>query len=275
MEAPPPPLREISGGGSVMIALEVKHVSKKFVEDKNEVVALDDVNFSVSDNEFVCLVGPSGCGKSTMLRIISGLETASSGEVIFEGKPITAPSPKIAMVFQLFGLLPWKTALENVEVPLEVIGIPKEGREEMAMSYLKQVRLEGFENTYPHDLSGGMKQRVGIARALALRPDVLLMDEPFSSLDELTSKTLRDLVLGIWRDNREKPDSFIMVSHNVEEAVYMADKVLVFSSRPGHIIDEIDIDIPRPRYEYRRSQKYFDYVDKVMDALKLGKNAPK
>lgn len=268
MEAPPPPLRKIPSGGSVMIALEVKHVSKKFVEDKNEVIALNDVNFAVSDNEFVCLVGPSGCGKSTMLRIISGLETASSGEVIFEGKPITEPSPKIAMVFQLFGLLPWKTALENVEVPLEVIGIPKEGREEMAMSYLKQVRLEGFENTYPHDLSGGMKQRVGIARALALRPDVLLMDEPFSSLDELTSKTLRDLVLGIWRDRSEKPDSFIMVSHNVEEAVYMADKVLVFSSRPGHIIDEIDIDIPRPRYEYRRSQQYFNYVDKVMDALK-------
>jgi len=254
-----------------MIALEVKHVSKKFVDDKNEVAALDDVNFAVNDNEFVCLVGPSGCGKSTMLRIISGLETASSGEVIFEGNPITKPSPKIAMVFQLFGLLPWKTALENVEVPLEVIGIPKVERAEMAMNYLKQVRLEGFENTYPHDLSGGMKQRVGIARALALRPDVLLMDEPFSSLDELTSKTLRDLVLGIWMERSEKPDSFIMVSHNVEEAVYMADKVLVFSSRPGHIIDEIDIDIPRPRYEHRRSQQYFDYVDKVMDALNNGK----
>jgi NitT/TauT family transport system ATP-binding protein len=205
-----------------------------------------------------------------MLRIISGLEHATSGEVIFEGKPITQPNPKISMVFQLFGLLPWKTALENVEVPLEVLGVPKKERTESAKDYLKMVHLEGFENTYPHDLSGGMKQRVGIARALALKPEILLMDEPFSSLDELTAKTLRDLVLGIWRKEREQPNSMIMVSHNVEEAVYMADRVIIMSSRPGKVIGDVKIGIPRPRAEYIRDPVYFRYVDEVMEKLNLG-----
>jgi NitT/TauT family transport system ATP-binding protein len=253
-----------------MPVLEVKNVSKRFVEDGNEVVALEGVNFAVNDDEFICLVGPSGCGKSTMLRIISGLETPTGGEIIFEGKPITGPTPKISMVFQLFGLLPWKTAQENVEVPLEVIGVPKAKRVEVAHEYLRQVKLEGFENVYPHDLSGGMKQRVGIARALALNPEILLMDEPFSSLDELTARALRDLVLTIWRKKDENPNSIIMVSHNVEEAVYIADRVLVFSPRPGRIIGEVDVDIPRPRFEHRRDQKYFETVDRVMDLL--GKN---
>lgn len=150
------------------------------------------------------------------------------------------------MVFQLFGLLPWKTALENVEVPLEVLGMKKEKRKHIAEEYLKMVGLEGFENTYPHDLSGGMKQRVGIARALALKPEVLLMDEPFSSLDELTAKTLRKLVLDIWRNPALPTNTFIMVSHNVEEAVFMADRVIVMSPRPGKVAGEVKIDIPRP-----------------------------
>ena len=254
-----------------MPVLDVKNVSKRFVEDGNEVVALEGVNFAVNDDEFICLVGPSGCGKSTMLRIISGLEKPTGGEVIFEGKPITGPTPKISMVFQLFGLLPWKTAQENVEVPLEVIGVPKAKRVEVAHEYLRQVKLEGSENVYPHDLSGGMKQRVGIARALALNPEILLMDEPFSSLDELTARALRDLVLGIWRKKGENPNSIIMVSHNVEEAVYVADRVLVFSPRPGRIVGEVDVDIPRPRFEHRRDQQYFETVDRVMGLLTNGK----
>jgi len=254
-----------------MPVLEVKNISKRFVEEGNEVLALEGVNFTVNDDEFVCLVGPSGCGKSTMLRIISGLETPSGGKVIFEDKPITSPTPKISMVFQLFGLLPWKTAQENVEIPLEVIGVPKAKRVEKAHEYLRQVKLEGSENVYPHDLSGGMKQRVGIARALALNPEILLMDEPFSSLDELTARALRDLVLGIWRKRGENPNSIIMVSHNVEEAVYMADRVLVFSPRPGRIIGEVNVDIPRPRFDHRRDQQYFETVDGVMELLKNGK----
>jgi NitT/TauT family transport system ATP-binding protein len=253
-----------------MSVLEVKHVRKVFKEEKNETLALDDVNFTVNNGEFVLLVGPSGCGKSTMLRIIAGLEQATSGEVIFENKPVTQPNPKISMVFQLFGLLPWKTAEENVEVPLEILGEPKKERTESAKSYLKMVQLEGFENTYPHDLSGGMKQRVGIARALALKPDILLMDEPFSSLDELTAKTLRDLTLNIWRKKDEPPDSILMVSHNVEEAVYMADRVIVMSGRPGHVVGDVNIDIPRPRSEHTRDPVYFHFVDEVMEMLNVG-----
>jgi NitT/TauT family transport system ATP-binding protein len=175
------------------------------------------------------------------------------------------------MVFQLFGLLPWKTALENVEVPLEVLKVPKEKRVHIAKEYLSMVGLEGFESTYPHDLSGGMKQRVGIARALALKPDVLLMDEPFSSLDELTAKTLRELVMSIWRNPVLPTNAFIMVSHNVEEAVFMADRVIVMSPRPGRVIGETRIDIPRPRSQYLRAKEYFNYVDEVINLLEKGK----
>jgi len=251
--------------------IEVRNVTKSFLIGDNKVVVLEDVSFSVGNDEFVCLVGPSGCGKSTLLRIIAGLEKADSGGTLFHGQPITKPTPKIAMVFQLFGLLPWKTALENVELPLEVLGVEKEKRRHVAEEYLNMVGLEGFKNTYPHDLSGGMKQRVGIARALALKPEVLLMDEPFSSLDELTAKNLRNLVLDIWRDPTLPTNTFIMVSHNVEEAVYMADRVIVMTPRPGKVIGEVKIDIPRPRTKYIRDQRYFGLVDEVVALLEKGK----
>jgi NitT/TauT family transport system ATP-binding protein len=251
--------------------IEVEQVKKTFVSDKTEILVLDDVSFNVGKDEFLCIVGPSGCGKSTLLRMMAGLEKPDSGRILFKGQAIVTPSPKIAMVFQLFGLLPWKTALENVEVPLEVLGIAKQKRAHVAEEYLQMVGLEGFENTYPHDLSGGMKQRVGIARALALNPDVLLMDEPFSSLDELTAKTLRELVLNIWRDPTLPTNTFIMVSHNVEEAVFMADRVVVMTPRPGKVIGEITIDLPRPRSEYLRDKQYFQYVDQVVSLLEKGK----
>jgi len=251
--------------------LEVRDVTKTFPLEKSLIAVLEDVTFSVDRDEFVCLVGPSGCGKSTMLRIIAGLEKADSGEILFHGQPQTSPNPKITMIFQLFGLLPWKTSLENVEVPLEVHGIKKETRMEIAKSYLRMVGLEGFENTYPHDLSGGMKQRVGIARALALQPEVLLMDEPFSSLDELTAKTLRELVLEIWRDPSLPTNTFVMVSHNVEEAVYMADRVVVMSPRPGRVIGEVKVNLPRPRTQYLRDPKYFQSVDEVVAILEKSK----
>jgi NitT/TauT family transport system ATP-binding protein len=251
--------------------LEVKDVKKTFPLEKSLITVLEDVTFSVDKDEFVCLVGPSGCGKSTILRIIAGLEKADSGEILFHGQPQTVPNPKITMIFQLFGLLPWKTALENVEVPLEVHGIKKETRAEIARSYLRKVGLEGFENTYPHDLSGGMKQRVGIARALALQPEVLLMDEPFSSLDELTAKTLRELVLDIWRDPSLPTNTFVMVSHNVEEAVYMADRVIIMSPRPGRVVGEVKVNLPRPRTQYLRDPKYFQSVDEVVAILEKSK----
>jgi len=253
--------------------LEVENLTKMFVADKAKILVLDNISFSVGNDEFVCLVGPSGCGKSTLLRIMAGLETANSGVILFHGQPIVQPTPKITMIFQLFGLLPWKTALENVEVPLEVLGTEKEKRIRIAQEYLKMVGLEGFEGTYPHDLSGGMKQRVGIARALALKPEVLLMDEPFSSLDELTAKTLRELVLNIWRDPELPTNTFIMVSHNVEEAAYMADRVIVMSPRPGEVIGEVKIDIPRPRTKYLREPIYFKLVDEILELLEKGKQA--
>jgi NitT/TauT family transport system ATP-binding protein len=251
--------------------LEVENITKTFLTEKSKMLVLDNVSFTVGSDEFVCLVGPSGCGKSTLLRMIGGLEKADSGKILFHGEPITKPNPKIAMVFQLFGLLPWKTALENVEVPLEVLGVKKENRVHIAQEYLKMVGLESFENTYPHDLSGGMKQRVGIARALALKPEVLLMDEPFSSLDELTAKTLRELVLNIWRNPALPTNTFIMVSHNVEEAVFLADRVIVMSPRPGKVIGGVKIDIPRPRAEYLREPVYFGFVDEVIKMLEESK----
>jgi NitT/TauT family transport system ATP-binding protein len=258
-----------------MSAIEVEKVTKTFTAEKTRIAVLDNVSFSVGKDEFLCLVGPSGCGKSTLLRMMAGLEKPDSGTIFFNGQPIKSPSPKIAMVFQLFGLLPWKTALENVEVPLEVLGVVKQSRAHVAEEYLQMVGLEGFENTYPHDLSGGMKQRVGIARALALKPEVLLMDEPFSSLDELTAKTLRDLVLNIWRNPALPTNTFIMVSHNVEEAVFMADRVIIMSPRPGKVVGQIKVDLPRPRAEYLRDKQYFRYVDEVVDLLEKGKTVTK
>jgi len=254
-----------------LAVIESKHVAKSFQLEKSKISVLEDIDFSVSEGNFVCLVGPSGCGKSTLLRIIAGLEHADSGEVLFHDQPQTSPTPKITMIFQLFGLLPWKTALENVEVALEILELKKGERFEIAKSYLRMVGLEGFENTYPHDLSGGMKQRVGIARALALQPEVLLMDEPFSSLDELTAKTLRSLVLDIRGKSSLATSTFIMVSHNVEEAAFMADRVIVMSPRPGRIVGEVNVDIPRPRMRYLRDPVYFKYVDEVVEILEKGK----
>jgi len=258
-----------------MSVLEIEGITKTFVTDHSKILVLDTVSLKVGKDEFLCLVGPSGCGKSTLLRIMAGLEKADSGRILFQGQPVTQPTPKLVMVFQLFGLLPWKTALENVEVPLEVLGIPKQNRVHIAEEHLQMVGLEGFEGTYPHDLSGGMKQRVGIARALALKPEILLMDEPFSSLDELTAKTLRELVLNIWRNPTLPTNTFIMVSHNVEEAVLMADRVIVMSPRPGKIIGEVKIDIPRPRSQYLRKKEYFGYVDEVVGLLEKGRTVTK
>jgi NitT/TauT family transport system ATP-binding protein len=261
--------RKAGSGGITVAVFDIEAVSKSFADKTKPILVLDNVSFSV-DEEFVCLVGPSGCGKSTLLRIAAGLEHADSGRILFRGEPVTQPTSRIAMVFQLFGLLPWKTALENVEVPLEIHGLDRETRHARSLEYLRKVELAGFENTYPHDLSGGMKQRVGIARALALEPDVLLMDEPFSSLDELTAKTLRELALRIWREPHP-PDTILMVSHNVEEAVFMADRVLVMSPRPGRILGEVQVDIPRPRSKYLRTSRYFARVDDVVALLEKGR----
>jgi len=249
-----------------MALLEVKNITKSFTNEK-KILVLENISFDVNDDEFLAIVGPSGCGKSTLLRIIAGLEILDSGSVLFHGKPLMAPIPEIAMVFQQFGLLPWKTVLENIELPLEMHGLSKKEREERATRFVKDVGLEDFKDIYPHGLSGGMKQRVGIARALALEPEILLMDEPFSSLDALTAETLRKEVLDIWNDKTNVSNTFIMVTHSIEEAVFMADRVIVLSSRPGRILNDVKINIHRPRVKYQRSKKFFRYVDQIKSLI--------
>jgi NitT/TauT family transport system ATP-binding protein len=246
-----------------MVLLEVKHLTKTFINENKKITVLENINFEVNKDEFLAIVGPSGCGKSTLLRIIGGLERYDEGEVLFHGKPIFVPTPEITMIFQQFGLLPWKTVLENIELPMEIHGIDKKRRRERALHFIKDVELDDFKGAYPYELSGGMKQRVGIARALALGPEILLMDEPFSSLDALTAESLRKEILDIWNDKTNVTDTFIMVTHSIDEAVFMADRVIVLTCRPGKIIADVKIDIPRPRQGHERSKKFFDLTDKI------------
>jgi NitT/TauT family transport system ATP-binding protein len=243
--------------------LEVKNLTKTFTVDSKKIIAIQGISFSVDEAEFLAIVGPSGCGKSTLLRIMAGLENPDCGQVLFHGEPVLSPTPKITMVFQQFGLLPWKTVLENVELPLEIEGMDESKRRKRALNYIHDVGLKGFENSYPHEISGGMKQRVGIARALALQPEVLLMDEPFSNLDALTAETLRDEVLKIWRDKKNITNTFIMVTHLIEEAVFMADRVIVLSPRPGRVVADMKVNIPRPRKKYQRHPEFFKACDKI------------
>ncbi|HEX4919505.1 MAG TPA: ABC transporter ATP-binding protein [Candidatus Bathyarchaeia archaeon] len=252
-------------GQSSEIFLEVKDIVKTYPgEEHTNTVVLNHLSFNIY-KEFVCIVGPSGCGKSTLLRIIDGLDKPTSGQVLFHGKPVTSPSPKIGVIFQTFALIPWKTVLGNVQMAIEGSTIPKDEQLKIAQKYILDVGLEGFETAYPKELSGGMKQRVGIARALALQPEVLLMDEPFSSLDALTAENLRREVLEIWRDPVYATNCVVMVTHNVQEAVYMADRVIVLSHRPAQIVDDVQITLERPRNQ--RDPAMFDYADRIISKI--------
>ena len=245
--------------------LELKNVTKEYNagRDAKMLAILQNVNISINKNEFVSIVGPSGSGKSTLLRIIMGLEAPSSGKVFFKGEefPAGKVNPFMAMVFQSFGLFPWLTVLQNVEFGLESQFLSKEQRREKSLRMIQEVGLDGFEDAYPRELSGGMKQRVGIARALVTDPEILLMDEPFSALDPLTAEALREEILKVWNNKFTTPDVIIMVTHNIEEAVYLSDRVLIMSRRPGTISNEIPINMPRPRE--KRDKLLYDYVDKI------------
>src|SRR5258706_241020 len=212
-----------------------------------DVVVLDDVGIELRDNEIVALLGRSGCGKSTLLRIIAGLMPPTSGRVTIAGVPVDGPASAVAMVFQSFALFPWLTVLENVEIGLEAQGVAPGERSKRAVAAIDLIGLDGYEIAYPKELSGGMRQRVGLARALVVHPKVLLMDEPFSALDVLTAETLRTDLLDLWCEGRMPISSILMVTHNIEEAVLMCDRILVFSSNPGRILAEINVDLPRPR----------------------------
>ncbi len=229
--------------------------------DRTERVVLEGVNFRLAEGEIVALLGKSGSGKSTLLRIIAGLAPASGGEVLYRGHTIDGPVHGLAMVFQSFALFPWLTVQENVELGLEAMGVPEDERHQRALEAIETIGLGGFESAYPRELSGGMRQRVGFARALVMRPDVLLMDEPFSALDVLTAETLRDDLLELWQDRALPLKSVLIVSHNIEEAVYMADRVLVFSSDPGQVKAEIPVTLQRPRD--RESPAFRQIVDEI------------
>jgi NitT/TauT family transport system ATP-binding protein len=239
----------------------VENVEKRFISSsKQEVVALKNINFTIAEQEFVVLVGPSGCGKSTLLNIVGGLLTPSNGEVYFEGIQETK-EPRLSIVFQEIALFPWRTVYENVVFGLEERGASKEEQREKGQHYIDMVGLTGFESAYPKQLSGGMKQRAGIARALAVEPDLLLMDEPFSALDAQTRTIMQEELLSIW--NRTKL-STLYVTHNIQEAVYLADRVIVMSRRPGEIKRIIPIDLPktgRNQEEYRiQFERYADEI---------------
>lgn len=210
-------------------------------------VVLENVDLQLYPNEIVGLLGRSGSGKSTLLRAIAGLIRPSKGDITFQGRPVVGPNSDVAVVFQSFALFPWLTVLQNVELGLEAQGVTSFERRKRALTAIDLIGLDGFESAYPKELSGGMRQRVGLARALVVRPKVLLMDEPFSALDVLTAETLRTDLLDLWCEGRMPIESVLMVTHNIEEAVLMCDRILIFGSNPGRVIAEIHVDLPQPR----------------------------
>jgi NitT/TauT family transport system ATP-binding protein len=229
--------------------LEVKNVSQWYQKGSGEAGApvLEDVSLALKEGEIVGLLGRSGCGKSSLLRIVAGLAHPASGTVNYNGAAVTGPAEGVAMVFQSFALFPWLSVLDNVQLGLKALNVPKEEARRRALNAIDLIGLDGFESAYPKELSGGMRQRVGFARALVVHPNILLMDEPFSALDVLTAETLRTDLLDLWTEGRMPIKSILMVTHNIEEAVLMCDRILVLSSNPGRISAEIKVDLDHPR----------------------------
>src|SRR5487761_680444 len=249
-----------------MALLELKQVCRSFPHAKGVLLVIKDFSFTVEEGEFIAIVGPSGCGKSTMLRIINGLMPPTTGQVLYSDRQVDGINLECALVFQSFALMPWLSVKGNVELGLEARGLPLAEREKRASIYIDKVGLDGFEEAYPRELSGGMKQRVGFARALAVEPKVLLMDEPFSALDALTAITLREELLDIWHSPDMSVHTLVIVTHIIEEAVELADRIIVMSSHPGRIAADIKVEIPRPRD--RRTDSFNNLVDKVFSLIK-------
>lgn len=249
------------------VHIRVENVSQVFESDSGPVHALEDISFTVESGKFIGLVGPSGCGKSSLLLMLGGLLHQTAGKLIVGDQEVKEPNPEeIGVVFQESSLLPWKTALENVEFPLKLRGVPVEERRQAAMAMLNLVGLDEFAQRQPHELSGGMKQRVAIARGFCQDPRLLLMDEPFAALDEQTRMTLGDELLHIW-DKHKK--TVVFVTHSLTEAVYLCDEVFVMSARPGRIIKKIQIDLPRPRtYEMMATEKFGRLRDEMWQLIR-------
>jgi NitT/TauT family transport system ATP-binding protein len=245
--------------------LDLEHLSLSYAQRGGAFLALRDVDLSVRDGEFVTIVGPSGCGKSTLLMLIAALLRPTSGAVRLDGALVTAPGSDRALVFQDFALLPWRTVLANVELGLELKGMPAARRREIARAHIAMVGLGAFERSYPHQLSGGMRQRVGIARALAVEPQVLLMDEPFGALDAQIRQVMGSELLRIWERGRK---TILFVTHDIDEAIYLADRIIVMSASPGRVIADIAVTLVRPRpLEIRNDPAFTAYRQRVWDLL--------
>lgn len=249
---------------SYMQVNQVNHLFQKGSAE-NAVHVLQDVNIDIEPGEFVSLLGPSGCGKTTLLRIMHGLIKPTAGMVLVNGKPIQGPDPRRAMVFQDFGLLPWRTALHNVEMGLEFQGTDKAKRRQLAEEAIRTVGLQGFERHYPHQLSGGMKQRIGIARALTMSPESFFMDEPFASLDAQMREIMQEELLRIWSQLKT---TVIFVTHGIDEAVYLSDRVIVMTARPGRVKMDVKVPFPRPRYGIRATPEFAKLREDLWDILK-------
>jgi NitT/TauT family transport system ATP-binding protein len=241
--------------------VRLSHVSKTYGQGQRATHALDDVNLTIRAGEFVALLGPTGCGKSTLLRLISGLIPVSSGEILYRGQPLRGVNPHTAIVFQAFALFPWLTVQENVEVVLKPLGLSALERTKKALALLDRVGLDGFETAYPRELSGGMRQKVGFARAMAVEPELLCLDEPFSTLDVLSAESLRGELMELWTSGAIPTKAILMVSHNIEEAVMVADRLVLMDKGPGRIISEVTISIPQPRR--RKERAFLQKVDQI------------
>lgn len=249
--------------------IAIENLKKSFKKaSAQELHVLEDVNFKLQEGEIVALLGKSGSGKSTLLRIIAGLIAPTSGTVTYRGKPVNKPVPGIAMVFQSFALMPWLTVLENVELGLEAQGIGREERRHRAIEAIDIIGLDGFESAFPKELSGGMRQRVGFARALVINPDVLLMDEPFSALDVLTAENLKSDLLELWEEKKTNTNGILLVTHNIEEAATLADRIVIFGNDPGYIRAELPVTLPQPRDP--ESPEFRALVDKIYTLMTTG-----
>ena len=248
------------------IILEMEHLRKTYKKTAaQDLLVLDDVNFKMHKGEIVALLGKSGSGKSTLLRIIAGLVAPTSGRVVYRQQPVVQPVPGIAMVFQSFALMPWLTVLENVELGLEAQGVSRKNRRARAIETIDIIGLDGFESAFPKELSGGMRQRVGFARALVVNPDILLMDEPFSALDVLTAENLKSDLLALWKEKKTNTNGILLVTHNIEEAAMLADRIVIMGSDPGYVRADIPVSLAQPRNS--ESNEFRPLVDKIYTVM--------
>jgi NitT/TauT family transport system ATP-binding protein len=248
-----------------MPLLEVRRLDKSFTADNKKITVLDSLSLSVENRDFVSIVGPTGCGKSTFLHIVGGFESKTGGEVQLNDRPLGPPGPDRGMMFQDHSLFPWLTALGNVCWPLEMKGIPRAKRTEMAREYLDLVHLARYADLYPEELSGGMSQRAALARLLALDPQMLLMDEPFGALDSQTRELLQEELQTIWRNRRK---TVLFVTHDIDEAIYLGTRLIVFTARPGRIKADIRIEAADRTADFRKSPEFFETRSRVWDLLR-------